>query len=129
MGPRADAKSTLRAVPTLEFASYFTLALACLGAWAYAACAVARGTLAVTPAAALGLSLAAGFGPVVVAYLLTKPLPAAATKVKTDADPAVDNGGAAADSWVATLLHHALGHLFCTVPIAWACYLAIAPAA
>ena len=109
---RADAKATLREVPTPEFLLYLGLAAACVAAWAIAA---VTGAPVSTPAA-LGLAALAGFGPVVVASVLT-----AVFSGRT--------GGSAAQSFAATLGQVAVGSAFCSLPVAWAAYLTLAPPA
>ena len=111
---RADAKSTLRSPPTLEFLLYLLSACGCVAAWGYAAVQVAAGALVVTQAQALGLALLAGFGPVVAAELVT-----ACFK---------GTGGAPNNGWAAMAFQLGVGTLFCSIPVAWACYDALVPA-
>jgi len=107
--PRADAKSTLRAPPSVEFVSYLLLSGGCLAAWAVAA----AGAQAVGPTLALHLALAAGFGPVVAASLVT-----AVTR---------SGGGAPNNRPLKMAVLLGVGTLFCSVPISWACFLALQP--
>ena len=115
MKPRADPKSTLRAPPSFEFLAYLSLSLGCLAAWAVAALRVAAGALVLTREQALAIALVAGFGPVVVASGLT-----ALTR---------SSGGAPNNGLLAMAFLLGVGTLFCSVPISWACYLTLQPAA
>jgi hypothetical protein len=114
--PRVDAKATLRAAPTVAFVAFLALSGACVGAWGLAAVGAAAGTLApLPPAHALGLATLAGFGPVAAAYAVT-----AATRG--------GDGAAPSDGALATAFQLAVGSLFCSVPVAVACYAALVPA-
>jgi hypothetical protein len=106
---REDAKSTLRAVPTLEFVTYLSISAACVGAWAYAALTHAP----VSATAAAALSFAAGFGPVITAYVM--------------ASVAKGPGGSKPQSVASTALQLTAGSAFCAAPVAVACYLALLP--
>jgi hypothetical protein len=111
---RADTKSTLRSPPTLEFLVYLLSACGCVAAWGYAAVQVAAGALVVSQAQALGLAALAGFGPVVLAEVVT---------LSFKGEKGAPNNGLGA-----MLFQLAVGTLFCSVPITWACYDAIMPA-
>jgi len=111
---RADAKSTLRAVPSREFVTYLGLSGGCLAVWAIAALRVADGRLAtIQSTASICLSGVAGFGPVAVAVGLT-----AFTRSR---------GGAPNNSALAMWFLLIVGSLFCSFPISWACYLTLQP--
>jgi len=121
----ADAKSTLRALPDARFVAYLAASAACLGAWAY----VATTDRAAARAAPLAWGALAGFGPLALAMAFGSSLPGGkAFKVKNDAlpddvvDPDFDKR---ANDPVAAVLHYTIGTLFCSVPVAYACYLAI----
>ena len=62
----------------------------------------------------LVLALAAGFGPVALAELIT-----AFTRA---------GGGAPNNTPLKMAILLLVGNLFCSVPVSWACYLAMAPA-
>eukprot|EP00325_Prymnesiales_sp_UTEX-LB-985_P002946 CAMPEP_0174713438 /NCGR_PEP_ID=MMETSP1094-20130205/14103_1 /TAXON_ID=156173 /ORGANISM="Chrysochromulina brevifilum, Strain UTEX LB 985" /LENGTH=436 /DNA_ID=CAMNT_0015912617 /DNA_START=149 /DNA_END=1459 /DNA_ORIENTATION=+ len=114
--PRPDAKSTLRVIPTAEFLFYLLLSGGCLAAWAVEALHVAAGGEAsVSSSSALLLAFTAGFGPVITAEALT-----ALSR---------SSGGAPTSGPLKTLALLLIGNLFCSVPISWACYLALQPAA
>ena len=68
---------------------------------------------AVGPTLALHLALAAGFGPVVAASLVT-----AFTR---------SGGGAPNNRPLKMAVLLGVGTLFCSVPISWACFLALQP--
>ena len=103
---REDVKSSLRVLPTGEFCVYLLGSAACLGVWIYPAIQ----QYPVTASQALALSSTAGFGPVVLASVLSS---ASAHPVKM--------------SIAANLLHLFFGILFCSLPITYACWLTIAP--
>ena len=113
---REDAKSTLRAVPTFEFLTYLTLSCGCLYAWAHFALGVAAGTLAVTETERLALAALAGFGPVVLASIITAIFGGVGGTPWIDAK----RGGAPA-----TMLQVGVGSLFCSFPVSLACYMAL----
>jgi hypothetical protein len=110
--PRLDSKSNLRAVPSAEFVSYLVLSGGCLAAWAVGALQVAAsGVQAVAPRLAWYLALAAGFGPVAAAEAIT-----AVTR---------SGGGAPNNTPLKMGVLLVVGTLFCSLPISWACYLAL----
>ena len=111
--PREDAKSTLRTVPTLEFVAYLALACACVGAWALAALEVAAGTRSVPANEALALSAIAGFGPVLLASILS----AAFGGVRPNPPKSMA-------AW-ASAMHLIVGSALCSLPVSWACWLAL----
>ena len=114
--PRADAKSTLRALPSTEFLAYLLLACGCVAAWAVVAVQAfgPAGSLP-SPAVAAALAALAGFGPVVVATAMSS---------KSQGGTPLF-GKRVLDS----VFQLSVGTLFCSVPVAWACYLALTPAA
>lgn len=116
-GPKArnDFKSTLRELPTLEFATYLALAFGCCFVWAQAALGVSAGT-SVDATQALYLAALVGFGPVVLASVVSfvfggvrgvEPKPM---------------------SLAGNLMHLTLGSLFCSAPVMFAAWLALMPA-
>jgi sterol desaturase/sphingolipid hydroxylase (fatty acid hydroxylase superfamily) len=109
--PREDAKSTLWLLPTQEFTVYLTGSVLCMLPWAYLA---AQGT-SVTTSHALGLASAVGFGPVFLASLISH------LYSKGNSTHPVKM------SLSANILHLLFGTLFCSVPITYACVLALTP--
>jgi hypothetical protein len=109
---RDDKKSTLRAVPTAEFLCYLLLAAGSVAAWAHAALRSAAGLLVVSTQQALALAALAGFGPVVLAVVVTA---------------CAKGDGGTSFKGLASVVQLALGTLFCAVPVSWACLLAISP--
>jgi sterol desaturase/sphingolipid hydroxylase (fatty acid hydroxylase superfamily) len=105
---REDAKSTLRVVPTKEFAIYLIGSAMCVVSWTF----VAIQQHPVSANLALALSSLVGFGPVILASMnhffhsgySTHP-------VKM--------------SIAANMLHLLFGILFCSVPITYGCWLTI----
>lgn len=102
-GGREDAKSTLRAVPTREFALYLGGSAACCAVW-YGATQFGG----VVPA--LAVSSLVGFGPVVLANAMSSP----ETLVK----------GTTMNSF-GYALHILMGVLFCSIPITYMCWLVL----
>ena len=113
IGLREDAKSTLRDVPTREFVTFMLGSGACLWAWARVALAVAAGGAPPAPLPALALAALAGFGPVVLAQLMSLFffVPRSATP-----SPMGVFGNA---------FHLGFGTLFCSVPVSWMAWLAL----
>lgn len=109
----ADAKSTLRTAPALDFVLYLASAAACVAVWAYAA-AVPNGMAtiqALVPGIAVtkfGLAMLAGFGPVAVALPLT-----------------FKAGGTPLNLKLSTLVLLSIGSAVCAAPVAYAAYLAL----
>ena len=108
---RDDAKSTLRLMPTQEFITYLSGSALCVIAWTYAA----LNAIPVSSHSALALSSAVGFGPVLLASVITRiyssnnrPHP-----VKM--------------SFLANSLHLFFGTLFCSIPITYGCWLTLVP--
>jgi len=104
---RADAKSTLRTVPTAEFLAYLFGSVACCLAWYF------QVGKPVSEFEALFFSALAGFGPVALAPLTSK-LFSGFSSVKP---VKMSNFGNA--------LHIGTGTLFCSVPVTYGCYLAL----
>jgi hypothetical protein len=113
---RADAKSTLREVPSGEFLTYLTLSCLFVAAWAVAA----------TPGAAVpsafasweakaALAAGVGFGPVLLASLVSVLFGG----VRPNAPKKMGALG--------NFMHLAVGSAFCSAPVAWACWLALTP--
>ena len=115
---REDAKSTLAGLPSAEFCAYLAAAAAALGAWARAAQALAAGGAPPPAAEAALLAALAGLGPVAAAELGALLLGGA------------DKGRPAPKGWGAGTfaLHGACGLACCSLPVAWACWLALQPA-
>eukprot|EP00475_Leptophrys_vorax_P002207 TRINITY_DN11253_c0_g2_i2.p1 TRINITY_DN11253_c0_g2~~TRINITY_DN11253_c0_g2_i2.p1 ORF type:complete len:155 (-),score=42.49 TRINITY_DN11253_c0_g2_i2:216-680(-) len=111
---RADAKASLKGVPSLQFISYMFLAGLSVLPWSYFAVKGVNPGVLVRALAAFSC----GFGPVLVACCFTM----------------------VRDGWTGLLapfekrslfdhgLHLIVGTLFCSVPIAVSCFLALAPA-
>ena len=106
-------QATLTRPPSLEFAAYLALSAGCVLAWAVAASDVAAGAHAAAPRFAAHLAVLAGFGPVAAASAVT-----GITR---------SGGGAPRGGPLKTGLLLACGTLFCSVPVSWACYLALQP--
>jgi len=114
---RADAKSTLRAVPTGEFLTYLALSCGFVAAWAVAAAPGAALPAAFASwEAKAALAAGVGFGPVLLASLVSMLFGG----VRPNAPKAMGALG--------NLMHVAVGTAFCSVPVAWACWLALSPA-
>lgn len=117
--PPADAKSTLRQIPTFDFVLYLALAITTVSIWGYAV-AIPNGTakmLAMLPPAVgaavapamtpMALAFLAGFGPVLAAM------------------PWLGKAGGTSpfEAKHAPLLHWTVGTFVCAFPISWAAYL------
>lgn len=111
---RADAKSTLWGAPKLEFVVYLAASGACLAAWATAALNVAAGASVARNEAYL-LAALAGVGPVAAAVLVS-------AVFKTASNAAAKPQRA---SVLGRSLHLFAGALCCSLPVSWACYLAL----
>lgn len=107
--PREDTKSSLRLIPTQEFTTYLGASSLCVFAWAYPA--LQRWPVTVNQA--LTLASVAGFGPVVMASLISRFYSSGniTHPVKM--------------SLIANLLHLFFGILFCSVPVTYACFLVL----
>jgi len=110
-GPRQreDAKSTLRVLPTKEFSMYLLGSAMCVLSWAY----VAVQRYQVSTHQALALSSMVGFGPVILANIMSQFTSSHSHPVKM--------------SIPANMLHLLFGTLFCSVPVTYGCWLAIMP--
>jgi hypothetical protein len=93
--PRADAKSTLRTIPTIEFISYLATSAACVGSLYI--------NTPFTP-------LIVGFGPVLAASLISYVFK------RSRLEPVKMN-------MVGNLLHLTVGSLFCSIPISYIAWL------
>jgi sterol desaturase/sphingolipid hydroxylase (fatty acid hydroxylase superfamily) len=109
---RDDPKSTLAGPPAGDFVAYLLLSLAPLAGWGW--CAAGGAAAPTSATAAAQLALAAGLGPVAVAQLLAGLLGSTYT----------DPHKLSAWAWA---LHMVAGNACCTVPVVWACWLALAP--
>lgn len=106
--PRDDAKSSLRVLPTKEFIVYLSGSSLCVLPWMYSL------QSSVTENQALAIASMVGFGPVLLASLVTNLYTSANTHpVKM--------------SIAANLLHLFLGTLFCSIPVTYACWLTLMP--
>jgi sterol desaturase/sphingolipid hydroxylase (fatty acid hydroxylase superfamily) len=115
---REDPKSTLAGPPAADFVAYLAVAAAALWVWARAALALAAGGAPPPAGQALLIAALAGFGPVAAAEL------GAVLAGAEMGRPAPKGWGAGTYA-----LHIVLGNLCCSVPVAWACWLALQPAA
>jgi len=113
--PRDDSKSTLKGVPTIEFVGYLLASAICLSLWAYTAVLVAKGTLHVIPMIAFLLSFLCGFGPVLVACLITIFQHGVPALVMPFHEKPLSQ----------SFLHILIGFLFCSFPISMPAYLAL----
>lgn len=102
---REDAKSTLRSIPTQEFSIYLLGSAMCVLPWAF----VAIQKYPVSATQALALSSGVGFGPVILANMMTH----AGSMHPVNM------------SIFANMLHLFFGILFCSVPIMYGCWLTI----
>jgi hypothetical protein len=110
-GPKAreDAKSSLRLVPTREFVTYLSLSALCVALWEYAAI----NRIPLSPLKAWGLASVVGFGPVLLATLVSYAFGAGRGVKPVHMNVA------------ANLMHLTVGSVFCSVPITYACRLAL----
>jgi sterol desaturase/sphingolipid hydroxylase (fatty acid hydroxylase superfamily) len=108
---RDDAKSTLRAKPTKEFSVYLIGSGLCVLSWAF----VAIQRYPVSANQALALSSVVGFGPVILANILTYFFHSSFTNHPVKM------------SFFANMLHLFFGILFCSLPITYGCWLTIMP--
>lgn len=107
-GPREDAKSTLRVVPTSEFITYLTLSASSLTPWYY----YSQNQTQLTYQSALLSSLSAGFGPVILSLLVSNIYNSGSIKPKKM-------------STFGNMLHLFMGTLFCSFPVAYTCWLTL----
>jgi sterol desaturase/sphingolipid hydroxylase (fatty acid hydroxylase superfamily) len=107
--PREDAKSSLRVLPTREFLIYLATSFACVGASAVPAMV----SYTVSHTQALQFAFAAGFGPVLLATLLSYGQTQGVKPVQMNL--------------AANLMHLFVGSIFCSLPVSYACYLTLLP--
>lgn len=107
--PRDDAKSTLRLLPTQEFTAYLGGSTLCIIPWVYTVLYVDS----ITVNQALILSSAVGFGPVLLASLISH--------IYTSGN----SSHPVKMSTMANILHLFFGTLFCSIPITYACFLTL----
>jgi sterol desaturase/sphingolipid hydroxylase (fatty acid hydroxylase superfamily) len=107
--PRDDAKSTLLVLPTQEFVVYLLGSSLCVAPWAY----TALQHVPVSSNMAMGISVLVGFGPVVLANLVSFVYRSASGSHRVKM------------SLVANLLHLFLGSLFCSLPISYMAWLTL----
>jgi uncharacterized membrane protein len=108
--PRDDAKSSLCILPTKEFVTYLGLSYGCVLSWAYAALY----GIHVSEMETIGLSSLVGFGPVVLAWLVSRIFGSAIVHPVSM-------------STIGNILHLSVGTIFCSVPITYMCWLTIRP--
>ena len=108
---RADAKSTLRSIPTTEFITYLSGSYLCFAIWAYVGFPHADPALSKYIAAAI--SLLTGFGPILLAvsmsYIFGKGAHVKPAKM----------------SLVGNAVHIVGGTLFCSIPVSYATWLSL----
>lgn len=111
-GPKAreDAKSTLRVLPTQEFITYLTCSTLCVLPWAY----TSMNADSVSQTQALAFSSAVGFGPVLLASIVS-------SFHSGNTEHPVKM------SVLANFLHLFFGTLFCSIPITYGCWLTLTP--
>jgi len=107
--PREDAKSSLLLVPTQEFIMYLGGSTLCIVGWAYPA--VIQLPMSVNQALALASTV--GFGPVILASLVSRIYGAGNTSHPVKM------------SLMANTLHLFFGILFCSVPVTYLCFLTL----
>lgn len=108
---RDDAKSTLRLLPSKEFVTYLSASCMCVCVWAYAA----LHQIPVSTTQALVLSSFVGFGPVILANLMSYMFRSSSGIQSVSM------------SMASNTLHLVCGTLFCSVPVTYACYLTLMP--
>jgi sterol desaturase/sphingolipid hydroxylase (fatty acid hydroxylase superfamily) len=108
-GARDDEKSTLRTVPTKEFITYLGLSALSLIPWYY----YSNNQNELSSELALAVSLSAGFGPVILAVIISN-LYNSTNTVKPVKMSAFGN-----------FLHLSMGTLFCSFPVAYTCWLVL----
>jgi sterol desaturase/sphingolipid hydroxylase (fatty acid hydroxylase superfamily) len=111
--PRDDAKSSLRNIPTNEFIRYIILSFISVGVWLYYSNEVSKGDIIINKYNRISISSLAGFGPVIIAWILTN---------------LFNSGGRVQPvkmNIFGNLLHLGMGTLFCSIPITYMCYLAL----
>jgi hypothetical protein len=108
--PREDAKSSLRVIPTREFVIYLVSSLGCVFTWLIPALQF----YTVTQTQALQLASIVGFGPVVLATIISYMSGASGVH------PVQMN-------ILANLMHLGVGSVFCSLPVTYLCYLTLVP--
>jgi len=108
--PREDAKSSLRLVPSQEFIVYLGGSALCALAWVFIAVQKAP----VSGGQALLASCLLGFGPVILSTLVSRAYTSGAS------------GHPVKMSFLANLLHLFFGILFCSIPVTYGAWLAVA---
>jgi len=107
--PREDAKSTLLSYPTFEFVRYLGLSYLCGLVWLYSV----MNNIQLNIINKLIVSSLVGFGPVILAWLLSNKL----IGKKMENNKGMNSFG--------TFLHVIMGSLFCSIPITYMCWLAL----
>jgi hypothetical protein len=100
---REDSKSTLRTIPSFKFMKYLVLSSSCIYQWIY----ITNSHIHVDNWIALIISCIAGFGPILIAILMS-----GRSKNVIDCDSA-------------NVIHILIGNLFTSLPISLMCYLSI----
>ena len=108
---RDDAKSTLRIMPSKEFVIYLSTSSLCILAWSY----IALHSISVSSNHALALSSLVGFGPVILANIISSVF---RNRSGTQSIRM---------SLAGNMFHLGFGTLFCSIPITYACYLTLMP--
>jgi hypothetical protein len=98
---REDFKSTLRIIPSYKFMKYLVLSGSCIYQWIY----IANSHIRVDNWIALIISCIAGFGPIIIAILMS--------------------GKSSFNYKTSNMFHVLIGNLFTSVPITLMCYLSI----
>jgi sterol desaturase/sphingolipid hydroxylase (fatty acid hydroxylase superfamily) len=107
--PRDDAKSTLRTVPTKEFVTYLSLSAMSLGPWLYYSTVKQIISLKL----AYLVCLLAGFGPVFLSVLISSVFKSKGAVEKVSM------------STFGNTLHLTMGTVFCSLPVAYTCWLSL----
>lgn len=102
---RQDSKSTLLLMPTTKFVLYLLLCFGCFAVWGY----IANNHTHVSHWFAGMISLLPSYGPIVIAIYMSN-------KGKSESKKSYSSGD---------LFHIFIGNFFCTLPIAWICYLCL----
>lgn len=109
---RDDAKSTLLLLPSKEFVAYLSSSSLCVLVWVY----TALYSIPISSNYALGISSLVGFGPVILANLISN-IFRSSSGIKP-----------VSMSFLGNTLHLFFGTVFCSFPITYACYLTLMPA-
>lgn len=108
---RADAKSTLRTVPTMEFITYLAACYGCFTLWFHFL------GLPTSVATSLSLSFITGFGPTILSVIVSK-LFGGGRGVKPTSMSTLGNA-----------IHISAGAALCAAPVAYATWLSLRPPA